>query len=207
MTTNERLAIRTEYNDSDWEASAPFIEGREVEYIFEAFNGQTKEEQWDEEHRASKSMFLMAWSVASRVQEKVDLLDEGAKQTLIENRAYFKGVREEFISHLHYLEDNIDNEEDKMRLLVLLERTVHRCRVLLADSKKLLTSGHSWSGVAALKNNALSIAENLGEEIPGHAWVRFNGRLIDHEYTNPRQDRDGDDWRTEIRTSFYGMDD
>jgi hypothetical protein len=156
-----------------------------------------------------KDHFRSAWSTACRVQDKIDLQNEKEKRTLIDNRAYFHKVRGQWVQTMHFWEDQVLlGQLEKREIIIRLTKIINWCNKRLKNRQLLQRSGHTWSGVAAVKNNALSIMENMGMKVSLSAYVKYNGKILDHVYTeeSARQERSGEDWKREIETCFYGID-
>jgi hypothetical protein len=170
----------------------------------------------DEEHAAQKALFTMGWSKAEMVQMKLDMLEEETKvnRAKVDNLAQRKKERSDLIKSFQNMEDMVMLGQLPRKTAVgRLYAYVRRCDVLLKDSKKLNKSGHSFSGIAALKNNALSILANMGERVADSAYIM--GRdystkkmvIIDHEYTEEtrREEHDGEAWKNEVMMHLYDL--
>ena len=162
----------------------------------------------DEEIKAHKDFFQIPWNKAEMAQSKIDLLETETEKNRakIDNLMHFKNVRGDAIKKYQHLEDMA-----KMGVLsnkhVVREyyKGLSKCDKLLRNRDLLIRSGHSWSGIAALKNNLLSLLQNMGEMVQDKAYVTYQGKVIDHEYTNEvaREERDGQMWQQEILMHFY----
>jgi hypothetical protein len=198
----------TSYHESDWEVDNQDY-NQEIDEMSALLEGSNSEENLDLECYLHKMFFANAWNTAGRVQDKVDLMEEREKRTLIDNRTYYHKLRGEAIKRMQSWEDQVHlGLMTRKEALNRLYRALGKATKLLNNRKLLLRSGHTWTGMAALKNNILSLLENLGEQKLERNYVKFKDIILDHTYTEEaaRQERIGNDWRDEIRTLFYQID-
>lgn len=129
------------------------------------------------------------------------------KRNNIDNRAYYKAYLLEQVKTLQTSEDLamlgiIDMKRHKARLW----KVVTHCNKLLTDRKARNKRGFTWTSVAALKNNALSLLENVGVKVGAKTWARnFQKQIVDFEEPQYNPDKTGEDWNDEVRMEWYGM--
>lgn len=224
QNNNTRKTVTVEYNSSDWQVRDSDTEGCEVDYIFDSIEHvETHEERYQTEWELQKAFFMAPWSRACMIVDRLDRMahrEAGEKaspsaverayrkRNNIDNRAPLKDELLQYVRKLQYQEDLLalgvgTSEQFKKHLW----NVVARADQLLRDRKARMGKGYTYTSVAALKNNALSLLENQGVSIGHYIW-KYNdkGEIIDFSEGNGRQDRVGLEWADEIRSMFYNVD-
>lgn len=174
-----------------------------------------------------KDIFVSAWKTASRVQDKIDLLEMGSEdedkkvpptaRTKIDNSRYYQQEREELLLRAQFMTDRaILGMLDSKYLINHFSRRVERIQLIMKNkkstveatstSKSHFTTGHSWTGLGQLKNGYLTLLLKLGVEKIGREWinnmfVEYKGNRLVHDFTTSqraRQERSGSDWNEEV---------
>jgi len=191
------------------------------------------ERRWNEECVLHKAAFMETWSSMERAmfrEENAMRRDMGLgsidpelasdevmdpkkmelamrKRANVYNRTFFKEramatCRALQLSEDLYLKGEISRSVHTARL----NKVLMQCVALLKNNKERARRGHTWLTVAALKNNVLSLMENIGIEVKNWQWARNsydNNKIVDFEFPQYNPDKTQDDWNKDILALFY----